>query len=109
MNKLKPAFAVLCLSAVYASAHAQNYGAEASVNQYDVYASYGMVLTGQYGDYYNLVSTYTSGSGSTYSFSEGNYSGGYGFSAALNEAFAGPGTGFAQSGYGFEEFLTFTN
>jgi hypothetical protein len=108
MKGMKTAFAVLCLSTVFAShAHAQTaIGAEISQNTFGIYGTYGIYVANYNPDNYNLVPTTATGSGFNNSFAGGSYGN---YSVALNESFAGPATGFAESGYGFEQFFTLGN
>jgi MYXO-CTERM domain-containing protein len=82
-----------------------------SENQFAIYGSYGVTMTGIYADYYNLAGSYAEGN--AYGIAEaygylgsGEY---YSYSFAANMSVAGPGEGFAQTAYGFEWFLTLTN
>ncbi len=106
MRGIKSAFAVLCLSAVCASAYSQEYAVESSYNSIGYYAGYGVNVSASGYTVYPLAGNYQKGNAAA---GAGVY-GVYGvYSYAANEAFAGPGYGFASIGYGFEQYLTFTN
>jgi MYXO-CTERM domain-containing protein len=107
MQTYKTAFAVLCLSTVAASVHAQRSGYQYTQNKFTVHTSSNVhVSYSYYGTDYPI---YTTGDGWGLQWQYGSYSHGVGYAYAASAVRAGPGAGTALASNDFVELLTFTD